>query len=520
MKWCLVAVEPTPEGDWSTLVAEMLRSGGYSAEGSSRRVVVWKYALREHDITYADGAFVTRLWIGQQRSALAVDGHRLYFDASGRRLDDRVERDILAGRQRPTAPPVAHRLEQQWAVLDAIRDGLGAQAYRPVDLDPVLTGWPEGLAMTIGDNQIGVGESIGGAYRRFGFDDVPVGFAVAVCAEDGVGHNVASAFASALEEAAASCRTVVRARVWTRAKIEDRLNTLVDTGNRPEPGTCVLVLMRGKTEQPLPQTLALFGALERAGVPFRRAFADDPVAYSIPDQLPSILRGAGGRSYRVRSAGGGGPVWTVGLDLGHRPDRSTSVVAMTLVDPDGGLVKAWTSTQRRDETPGRVLLSSLLEGCAAELKALDPAAQVVVLRDGRLFEREDASVYPKYFGRMSLFEYRKRANPQIVSQAKPGAPITHPAAALVPGTTTMFVTSTAPRTTSDLASVAKVSWRRPWNGLALEAHEVATLLVASALAPGLGLRPHKHPAAIYWADGIAGASDDDLRFCGQPVVRI
>jgi len=518
--WTLVAVEPLPAANWRDLVGSAVRSRGLSSEEFSGRVVAWEKITRHRDITYADGAFVSRLWLGRGRSALAVEAHRLYFDVAGRQLDHRLERDILAGRQRPAAPPVARRLEWQWAVLEAIRAGLGADAYRPVELVPVLSGWPDGLSMTIRDNGVQAGDSVGEAYKRFGFDCVPPGLAVAVCPEDGVRVELASAFAKALEDAAQSRRTPLKAKVWTRAGIEERLHRLLDTGDCPSPGKCVLILMRGKGQRPLPQTLALFSELERAGVPFRRAFADDPFDFSISDQLPSLLRGAGGRSHRVRTAAQGHPVWTVGLDLGHRPDRSTSVVVMTLVDQDGGLVKAWTALQRRDETPGRVLLERLLERCAAELRAIDATAQVVVLRDGRVSENEDAALYSKYFERMSLFEYRKKGNPQIVFQGNPVTVVTHPAAALVPETTTMFVTSTPPRSTNDLAAVAKVSWRPSWNGLALEASELATLLLASALAPGLGLRPHKHPAAIYWADGIAGASDDDLRFRGQPVVRL
>jgi len=218
---------------------------------------------------------------------------------------------------------------------------------------------------------------------------------------------------------------------------------------------------------------------------------------------------------------GNQPVWTVGVDLGHHPERSSSVLALTLVDPEGVLVGAWTKEQPRDETARHSVLLHLLMKCVGQLRSFDSSPHVVVLRDGRLFKNESFSVYEEAFrSNFSLFEYRKRGNPQIIKLGRKPSAVLEPIAAMVPGESTMFIVVASPRTQRDLPGVAKVSWRERWNGLGLEPHSLATILAVSATAPGLGLHPRHLPAAIYWADGVAGASDEDLRFRGVPVERL
>jgi hypothetical protein len=84
----------------------------------------------------------------------------------------------------------------------------------------------------------------------------------------------------------------------------------------------------------------------------------------------------------------------------------------------------------------------------------------------------------------------------------------------------MFLVSAPPRLDDQLPNVLKFAWDDGMNGLQLDAASIAELVTASAAAPSLGLHPHHLPAALYWADGIASASDHDLRFRGIPVSRV
>jgi hypothetical protein len=140
----------------------------------------------------------------------------------------------------------------------------------------------------------------------------------------------------------------------------------------------------------------------------------------------------------------------------------------------------------------------------------------MVLRDGRLFEGETAEAYQQSFrGPVSLFEYRKRGNPQIAGRTFTGVALAGPYAALVPETRTMFVASSPARSEAILPGVAKVTWKHGWNQVGIDPVDLASTLVALAATPGLGMHRRSLPAPIYWADGIAGADESDLRFRGN-----
>jgi len=236
--------------------------------------------------------------------------------------------------------------------------------------------------------------------------------------------------------------------------------------------------------------------------------------------LPSILIAAGGRPHRSPTSASGRPIWTVGVDLSHQTESPVSILALTLVDPDGGLVDAWTIKQQRDETVRIESITVLLANCRKRLASCDGAPNVMVLRDGRMFENEDGNLYSEVLKtHVSLFEYRKRGNPQIAWNGVGHSLIRKPLAALVPGASTMFLVTAPSRDERTLPAVDKVTWRPEWNGLKLKPSEIANILATSAAAPGLGLHPRHLPAAIYWADGIAGANEEDLRFVGVPVNR-
>ena len=70
-----------------------------------------------------------------------------------------------------------------------------------------------------------------------------------------------------------------------------------------------------------------------------------------------------------------------------------------------------------------------------------------------------------------------------------------------------------------LESVLKFRRRPGGDSSAFADRDLAEILVALTYAPGLGSRRSRFPAPIYWADGIAGANDRDLRFRGQQPCR-
>jgi len=517
----LVALEPLPQGDWLRQADEVLRSAGIRTKRKGTTLLSWREIRRSKSITYSNGYLISRLWLGPRRWALAVTGKRLYFKDDGSLLDDRPEHLIVSG-NRPTPPDAEKQLVIQRNFATILLNGFGPSSVKPVQLATLDCDLSAARKVWIGQSvRTFPPASLNDVYREIGFDSVPENFTVVVCPLDCVSSVVAEEFARRIERAGNQRHARVMARISNPAEIELRVQALQDSGGSVMRGRCVLFVLPNKDRSPSHDACDLFGSLERAGVPFRRAYSDDPLNYSIPDQLPSLLIAAGGKPHRSLTRMGNQPVWTVGVDLGHHPERSSSVLALTLVDPEGVLVGAWTKEQPRDETARHSVLLHLLMKCVGQLRSFDSSPHVVVLRDGRLFKNESFSVYEEAFrSNFSLFEYRKRGNPQIIKLGRKPSAVLEPIAAMVPGESTMFIVVASPRTQRDLPGVAKVSWRERWNGLGLEPHSLATILAVSATAPGLGLHPRHLPAAIYWADGVAGASDEDLRFRGVPVERL
>lgn len=520
MHLSLIALEPLPRGDWLKRCLGTLRGAGLSAVTRGHHVVGWGTVKSAGRVAYADGCRVERLWLGPRRWAAGVIAQRIYFRDDGVSIDDRQEH-LIVGRNRPGLALADAQIAWHWDLLEVLRKGFAEEHGRPVALDWVDRDLSKRRLVYVGTVARDFGSSLNDVYRKLGFDAVPSGSTVTVCPVDGVPGAAARDFARRLEDCARHRHAHVSVLTSTIRKIEQRLLEIAESGESVRAGHCVLFLLPAKGCAASGEVLGLFGALESAGVPFRRAYADDPFEYSIPDQLPSLLIAANGRPHRSPTSKGGRPVWTIGVDLGHPAGRLHSVLVVTLVDPEGSLVGAWAKCQARDETARSGTLQVLLERCGALLYSRESSPQIVVLRDGRVFENEVFGLYCRCLkGTVSLFECRKRDSPQVVALCPQPKPIREPLAAIVPGTTTMFVATAPPRDQHSLLGLMKVSWRPQWNGLGMKPGETAQILAASACAPGLGSYPRRLPAAIYWADGIAGASDSDLRFRGIPVVRV
>lgn len=345
--------------------------------------------------------------------------------------------------------------------------------------------------------------------------------AITVCPVETGSISIIERFVDGLSREAKVRNLDTCIQTCTVARIRTRIEELARSGKPPTAGKCLLLVFPSRSQAPESETLSMMADLEDLGVQFRRAYADDPLKYSIPDQLPSMLLAAGGAPHRAPMRYLGNQVWTIGVDLAHWHGKSTSVLSLSLVDGDGLLAGAWTARQRRDETASAGALQLLLKECSERMHSLVEQPHVLVLRDGRMFENEDAELYRRILNvPLSLVEFRKRRNPQvIISMPEPEA-LREPFTAMIPGTRTLFIGTCPPRDDRSLIRVSKITWEEDWNGLELSPQELARLLFVSSSAPGLGLHPKHLPSALYWADGIAGASDNDLRFRGMGFRRL
>ncbi len=516
----LMAIEPLPSGDWMEVVSVALATSDHYLERRRNTLVVWREKHDSKGLSYSDGWTVGRTWLERGRAALGVRSQRLYFCSTSGEIDARQEREILGVHRRPDSPKASEQTVSQWSLLEKLMRAI-SEPMQPVALEMVDADLGTSRIASVSDaSYVTPPEKLNSLYKEHGLDECPEGFRISVCGMESVSTSVVEEFVCRLERAAKRRHLEVVVRASSEPSIRECLGDMNVRARAVKSGRCLLFILPKRAALPTSGTLSLMSSLEHAGVPFRRAYTDDPLEFSIPDQLPSLVMAAGGRAHRSPTTASAGPVWTAGVDLSHRPEGNTSVLAVTLVDPDGGLTGAWTTRQPRDETARSGSLTVLLSACGQRLREADGSAKVVVLRDGRLFENEDATLYEAALEcDLSLLEYRKRGNPQIVQSNGKPMPFATPVAASVPSATTLFVASAPPRDECALPSFAKVTWKPGWNGLRMTSVEIARMLAASAAAPGLGLHTRHLPAAIYWADGIAGASDSDLRFRGIPAVR-
>lgn len=500
----LMALAPLPDRGWVGTLGDRLRSAGMHTAFERRSLIVWKNKVGEA----ADAVVLERVWLAPRKWALGVFSRRIHFTPDGS-LDRRAERELSPPDTRSRRPAEA-LLSLQLEVLDLARKGLPGSLH-PVELTPVE--FEKAQVIEIRNRAHALNTSFDNVYKQHGFDQVPDGWMVTVIPLDGAGLDDAAVVASHVKRAADARQACVDVATMEVERLEGHLAGAAESVPIHRERV-MLFLLPSKVRDVTSRSLELLGRLDELGIRYRRCYVDDDVRVAIPDQLPSLLQAAGGAPHAVNVRAGIRPVWSIGIDLAHGSGASRSRLAATLVDPRGALVESWIAEQRKDETANPVQLERILFHASGLVRELgSPGEVVLVLRDGRLFENESPRTYLEALGKdTSLLEIRKGRNPQVFT--KSGLP-TAPCAFLVPDSNTIFVRPAPPRTSQGMPRVLKTSWQSAWNGLSLSPADVAQVLTQLALAPALGTHRIGLPVPIYWADGLAGASERDLRFRGN-----
>jgi len=515
-----MAIEPAPSGNWPAAIATRLSDVTGETIPNRASLLVIPERRRRDELEYADACEAHSLWLGPHRRAIGLRARRVYFVRLGGEIDRRPER-MIVGARRPEPLSPAKQVYTQHAIARELSGALDHARFELTSVVSVGCNLAAGHTLRIGAmNHSLVGTTLDQIYREHGFDEVPTSATCSVCPLDGAEQEHAVAFAKRLARVAKARGLELRLHVRGPEAAEKRLIELEGTGEAPRPGMMLVILLPFRAKPCSSAAARLLHRLDRAGVPYRRAYVDDPQEFSIPDQVPSILAAVGGRAHRPAAVVRDG-VWLVGVDLSHPASRRHSTLAVTLVDSKGGLRGAWTRRQRLDETPRPESLRQLLLACREGLSRLEVNAEVLVVRDGRLFENEDANLYQSVLGaRTTLVELRKNGNPLIVNGHDVEGPPLAPAVVAVENCNTLFLAARSPVSPMQLPTTAKLHWDEKFNGLGLSKVELGDLVLASTGAPTLGNRPSLLPSPIYWADGIAGASDDDLRFRGQGAIDL
>lgn len=500
---------------WRDHIVRALRGSGFYVSEDMRQVWGVDTIKTARGIQFSDGWVLDRLWVGGHRAAFCCLPRRIYFDSSGQ-IDRRPERMIFGGWRPPT--PLDDRVEALLSLSDWLNKnikGLGHEMIAATDCENELD---DRCIRCVRGHRRPASVQLSAVHAELGYDELPQGAQVIVVPVKPQQEGVAARYAESVRGLVGD---VFRVRIVPMERIIRRLDGL--QGIRGEQRTpFVLVLVLGDRQEEIQaETKQAMAELDRHQIPWRRAHADDDQQWSIRDQIGSLVQGLGGRSYRVCDDAVGQLPWSLGLDLSHRGHNNQSVLCGALIDPHGGLARAWVHRHVRNEQINKVALRRIMREAASLVWESDPGQGLLVVRDGRLFEREDQQFYRERLGvPVTLLELRKRKNPPVLIDGHlPNTPLSAFLADVPGGGHLAFLVTLPRKHRGSFDSVLKMYWREEWDGLGL-GDSLPRILMAQSLAPGLGLHPHYLPAPLYWADGIAGASDSDLRFRGQAVVDL
>jgi len=510
------------KGNWQSKISTILESRGMPFVLDAREIFVTSSKNSIGEFECVDGLVIRPMWLGHRRSGLSITSRRRYYITGTGQVVNRPEWQILPRTRRPVLPSAEKRLDSQQLLLKTLISELNPTPG-VVKLHPLFEDITDVRQITISGNTVDTKRNtLNESYKTLGFDHVPNNFTISICPLDGSSNSHVQDFKRLIKKTALARSARVNVHITDPKKVLSQLDDLI-TGQAsriPQKGKCVLFLLPDKQREISSLSKQIFELADRARVPFRRAYSTDNFDVSIPGQFPSLLTSAGGISHTANSNVRQNRLWTLGIDKSFPRGENRSVMAITLVDPAGGLKAAWISSHSsRDETVHLEPLEKILVKCKDRLKEMDFSGEILILRDGRRFENEMYETYPETLkATVSFLEIRKRPNVQVFNHYGPKFQVRTPCAGTISDiTTTMFLSTTSPKSGLQLPRFMKVTWRDWENELQLSAKEIAKILITSAAAPNLGQDYQHLPAAIYWADGIAGRSDSDLRFRGIPV---
>ena len=508
---------------WLAIVSKTVKRLGYSTLRNRSAIYVWrpdrqrKLPTEGHAV---DGWQLRKLWLGTQQPALGVRPIRIYLRHDGSR-DKRPEREIVVRCRRPQWPLEERRLALT-SFLEHLQESCGQTFEDSVGLvagevDPLNGIRVLGSTQTFSAN---IKHRV--VHEKGGFRTVSDCLEVLVCCDHGVDSRHSKDYSHRAKEALARGGANAKFRDITLDELEARLNELDQGGTVKRYDVPVLFMLERKDKCPSRRLRRAMRVLERHHLPWRRAYAIDDRRWSVYDQAGSLLQAAGGHPHAVALTEGESLPWSIGIDLSHRATYSR--IAASLVSPDGQLVKSWILDQERQENVKSAALRRLLVTAAREVPMGERSAGLLVVRDGRVFESEFVDDYRRELGGpVTLVELRKNGNPPMLlggDARLPTNPVVGWLREAVDGSLGFLTTLPKSVMTGEFGSVLKVWMSQTWDGMNLGPEQLVRILFAQTLTPGLGLGKRRLPAPIYWADGIAGASDNDLRFRGQCVVDL
>jgi hypothetical protein len=500
---------------WQGNLAQALVEEGWAAARKGGGLSVWspKRLKPCRGLSYVDGFVIAREPLGGGSPVLSLSSRRHYFDTGSTLPASKPERILFSGNP-PAHPHPEVRITSclQFAKeLAAVLPGFDGTPLKPssvrtnVHMRTKLV-----LGGSIESDQIHAPWMV---LPATGFHSVPDSFTVNVSAAN-ANDPRARVYAEELLSA------------FGRYRCDAEIN-LMSYGDLVErgllPGEVGLIALEGRKPAALrSEENEFLDLLDARGMPYRMfSLSNTNQKWSACDQAASLVYTAGGIPYKLSLPwpDGLGDTFVVGVDLGHPYGSDHSILVISLLDSAGIHLHSWRFRQKRDETADLDALEAGLGKVAAMAAAQSGMEKnrFLVIRDGRRNLAERVSHYRGALSpELSFVDLSKRSTGHMFAGTINGPTPAQPGSVCVYGDyATPFLTSIAPPTPRQMVNAQKIIMRESWDGLNLGSEVVTDLIAGLCYAPSLGMKPHRSPAPVYWANGIASIKETNCQFRGQ-----
>lgn len=208
----------------------------------------------------------------------------------------------------------------------------------------------------------------------------------------------------------------------------------------------------------------------------------------------------------------------VGIDLSHR--HSNSVICFSVIFGTGMPIYHRKYKARKDESIDnryyQDFLNRFCHWCSVNNLYCH---EIVVLRDGRFFEKENVKLFgclEEYCDRLFVTNLSKYQNPVFSPSEKLNFRIPTTAYIKINDHESFLLPANEDKGTVSHSTRLKVVYS---NTKEENLDHLSKLLLEQSYTTRLGIKGSKYPSPIYWADGVASVKNGNLKFDGLPEVR-
>ena len=495
--------------DWQAKLVDALQKLGFNTYQKRNAVWAWEnvkvVAGKNGQPTIPYGCEFTREPLSGDEPCLAIRAKEIY-------LKNRKVLHLAPGQRKPVPGPTQEfRIGYCLKLGERLATRIEGLEPEPVQVisENLRVHQQTGLVLK-NDQKDRTIERPWNGLRQAGFHDVSKGFSVIVFLKDP--HDVrAENYINFLRSAFRSYGEVV----------DFTTRSFTDCHEIPSGAVGLVGLQGCKGDSLDADELELLESLDAKNAKYRTfSLANQDMKWSAYDQAASLVYTAGGVPYKLDLPWPEAcqNTYSIGVDLGHPIGGSKSILAISLIDPQGIHIKSWRYEQARSENADLVALQSGLMKARELVEKLTGQKKnnFLVVRDGRRNKSERVGHYREVLGKaMTFLDLSKRSSCHMFARSARPKSAAAGTVLFVGKKNTPFILPIVPSFHQQMINPQKVIMRKEWDGLELGIEGVCALLTGMCYAPSLGMKPHRSPAPIYWANGIASIKPHNCQFRGQ-----